>query len=95
MIFRHLNLNPPRFIGEKSFFFYPSFSVKSAKISVLLIHLNGTLYSSIYLKKNFNIFITLLCYIIPVNDFHNFVRKRQLKELLSSKILKVVIIQRQ
>ena len=41
MIFRYLYLNLPRFIGEKSFS-YPLFSAKSAKISVLLKHLNGT-----------------------------------------------------
>jgi len=52
MICRYLNLNPPRFIGEKSFFFFPSFSaipiaIGTTKISVLLILLNGTLYSYI------------------------------------------------
>jgi hypothetical protein len=47
MIFRHLHLYPPRIIGEKSFFFYQSFSAKSAKIRVLLKILNGTLKCSI------------------------------------------------
>jgi|GEM_PF-2792977 len=41
MIFRYLNLNPPRFIGKKSFFFYPSFSaipvaIGTAKTSALI-----------------------------------------------------------
>jgi hypothetical protein len=49
MIFISLRLDPPRFVGEKSFSSTclpqasPSFSAKSGKISVLLKILNGTL----------------------------------------------------
>jgi hypothetical protein len=58
MIFRYLHLNPPLFIGEKPFFFYPLFSAKLAKISVLLKLLNDALNSSIYLKLQiYNFFL--------------------------------------
>ena len=86
MIFRQVRLNPPRIIGEKSVSFYSEtecsiryFSAKSAKISVLLFFLKGTLNSSIYLVCN------LRSKILPIIKKWRMVHS-DLTEALTSKI---------